>query len=171
MLETLNEFILRADPWWVIFFALVLIAIDWIFINSEVFLVIGIAALKLSVTLFIFDDVQQIAWLVPVFLFTSFFFQRKLFNGLISSKLPDENLNFVGQKGIIKKYSNENHSNDVFFNYEASIEPKADVSIETANVILSDGRQLTIANPGGFQDGDTVKIVTHNNGVATVKGV
>jgi hypothetical protein len=91
MLETLNEFILRADPWWVIFFALVLIAIDWIFINSEVFLVIGIAALKLSVTLFIFDDVQQIAWLVPVFLFTSFFFQRKLFNGLISSKLPDEN--------------------------------------------------------------------------------
>jgi len=170
MLETLNEFILRADPWGVIFFALVLIAIDWIFINSEVFLVIGIAALKLSVTLFIFDDFQQIVWLIPLFLFTSFFFQRTLFNGLISSKLPDENLNFVGLTGTIKKHSNENHSNDVFFNYEVSIEPKADVSVETANVILPDGRQLTVSNPSGFKDGELVKISFYNNGIATVKG-
>jgi len=58
----------------------------------------------------------------------------------------------------------------VFFNYEVSIEPKADVSVETANVILPDGRQLTVSNPSGFKDGELVKISFYNNGIATVKG-
>ena len=169
MLETINEFILYIDPWWVIFFALILIAIDWILINSEVFLVIGIAALKFAIALFFLRDFAYIAWLIPLFLFTSFYFQRTLFTSLISSKLPDENLNLVGMKGTIKKFSDRNQSKDVFFNYDTSIEQTNEISIETANVVLRDGRSFTVLNASDVSNGDLVKITSYNNGLVTVK--
>lgn len=169
MLQTINDFILLADPWWVIFFALILIAIDWVLINSEVFLVIGIAALKFAVALFFLEDFTYIAWLIPLFLFTSFYFQRALFSSLISSKLPDENLNIVGMKGTVRKFSDENQSKGVFFNYDTSTEPTKEVTIETANVVLADGRSFTVLNASDVTNGDRVKITNYNNGLVTVK--
>lgn len=169
MLEILSLYILQADPWWIIFFALVLIAVDWILINSEVFLVIGIAALKFAMSLFFFKDFAYILWLIPFFLFTSFYFQRALFSSVTSSKLPDENLSIVGMWGTIKKFSDKNQSKEVFFSYDTSIEKTDHFTIETANVVLADGRSFTVLNASEVSDGDHVKITSYKNGLTTVK--
>ena len=71
--------------------------------------------------------------------------------------------------GTVRKFSDENQSKGVFFNYETSIEPTKEVTIETANVVLADGRSFTVLNASDVTSGDRVKITNYNNGLVTVK--
>ena len=121
MLATINLTLGQIDPWWIIFCALLLICIDWFLLDSEVFLIFGIAVLKFGIAVFIMPSSEYLIWFIPLFLFTSFFFQRSLLRPLINSKLPDENLNIVGKKGIIQKFSDDNASHDVFYQYDTAL--------------------------------------------------
>jgi len=171
MLATINLTLGQIDPWWIIFCALLLICIDWFLLDSEVFLIFGIAVLKFGIAVFIMPSSEYLIWFIPLFLFTSFFFQRSLLRPLINSKLPDENLNIVGKKGIIQKFSDDNASHDVFYQYDTALEKKPLASIQTANIVLPDGRQFTVSNGENFKHGQTVKITTNNNGIVTVREI
>ena len=167
----LTQLINSIDPWWIIFLALILVTIDWLLLGSEIFLILGIAALKLAVVLFIVPNFEHSVWFVPLFLTSSFFFQRRLLRPIIYSRHPDEEFSTVGAQGTIQKNSDTNEAQDVFFNYDVSIEDTKKPSIETASIRLKDGRRLTVANPQDVTDGSTAKILQDVNGIVTVKEV
>lgn len=167
----LSQLINSIDPWWIIFFALILVSIDWLLLGSEIFLILGIAVLKLAIALFVIPNFEHSAWLVPLFLTSSFFFQRHLLRPIIYSKHPDEESSIVGAKGIIRKTSDSNESQDVFFDYDVAIESTKKPSIQTASISLKDGRRYTVANPQDVTDGSTAKITQDVNGIVTVKEI
>tara|TARA_B110000879_G_C10965359_1_gene429238 strand:+ start:314 stop:826 length:513 start_codon:yes stop_codon:yes gene_type:complete len=167
----ISQFINGIDPWWLIFGALVLISFEWILFEGEIFLILGLSAIKIALVAFLIPNFSYSAWLVPLFLSSSFFFQRKIFRPLIFSKHPDENLNVIGLLGTINKSSDENKSHDVFFDYGVSQQSKNDVSIETASITLKDGRQFTVGNPSNLTHESTAKITKNNNGIVTVKEI
>jgi hypothetical protein len=167
----ISQFINSIDPWWLIFGALILISFEWILFDGEIFLILGLSAIKIALVAFFIPDFLYSAWLVPLFLSSSFFFQRKIFRPLISSKHPDENLNVIGLLGTINKSSDENKSHDVFFDYGVSQQGKNDISIETASIMLKDGRQFTVSNSSQVDHGSTAKITNNNNGIVTVKEI
>ena len=167
----LSQLINSIDPWWIIFFALILVSIDWLLLGSEIFLILGIAVLKLAIALFVNPNFEHSAWLVPLFLTSSFFFQRRLLRPIIYSRHPDEETSIVGTKGIIQKNSDNNEAQDVFFDYDVSIERTKKPSIETASIQLKDGRRFTVANHQDVTDGSTAKITQDVNGIVTVKEI
>ena len=63
----LSQLINSLDPWWIIFFALVLVSIDWLLLGNEIFLILGIAVFKLAIALFVNPNYELSAWLVPLF--------------------------------------------------------------------------------------------------------
>lgn len=164
----ISQLINGIDPWWLVFGALVLISFEWIFFDGEIFLILGLSAFKLALVVFLVPNLSYSAWLVPLFLSSSFFFQRKIFRPLIFSKHPDEKLKLIGLHGTISKHSDENKSHDVFFDYDVSLQNKNTVSIETANITLTDGRKFTVGNPSDVTHESTAKITENNNGIVTV---
>ena len=166
-----SQLINSLDPWWIIFFALVLISVDWFLIGSEIFLILGIAAFKLSIAIFILPEFDYSAWLVPLFLTTSFFFQRRLLHPFIYSKHPDEESNIIGKEGVIRISAASNESQGVFFDYDVSLESGKKSDIETASINLTDGRRFTVANPQDVTHGCMAKITQDTNGIVTVKEI
>jgi membrane protein implicated in regulation of membrane protease activity len=166
-----NDLINSIDPWWLIFAALILISIDWILLDSEIFLILGIAVMKLALVMVLFPSFNHSVWLIPLFLATSFFFQRNLLRPLILSKQPDEEANVVGLRGSVIKSTDQNESKSVFFDNDVAIEDKNSSTIETASIVLADGRKFTVSNPQDVSTGATVKITQHNNGIVTVKEI
>lgn len=167
----LSHLINSIDPWWIIFIALILVSIDWLLLGSEIFLILGIAVFKLAVAILIIPNFDHSAWFLPIFLTTSFFFQRHLLRPIIYSRHPDEENSIVGAKGIIQKNRDNNGSQDVFFNYDVSIEGEKKQLIETASIRLDDGRRFTVVNPHDVNNGSAAKIIENVNGIVTVKEI
>ena len=164
------NFLELIDPWWFLFFAIVILLLDWILIGSEVFLIIAFACFLFAGAKFLNLNGVILAWLIPVFLAISFFFQRQIFRPFLTAKLPIEKRNIVGRKGLIEELKTINESQDVFYKYETSIESRrTEGSINSFRLIENDGTSHVIKNSKGLVDGQTAKIIKDDSGVVTVE--
>ena len=158
------------DPWWFLFFALLILLLDWILLGSEVFLIIAFAFFMLAGAKFLNVNGTTLAWLIPVFLAISFFFQRQIFKPFLAAKLPIEKKDAVGRKGLIEELKNINESQDVFYKYETSIEDGINEgSMNSFRLIEKDGTSHVIKNSKGLIDGQAAKIIKDDGGIVTVE--
>jgi len=158
------------DPWWFLFFALLILLLDWIIIGSEVFLIIALACFLLAGARFLNLNGTILTWLIPVFLAISFFFQRQIFKPFFTTKLPIEKKNAIGKKGLIEELKTINESQDVFYKYHTSIENgTSGAPVNSFRLIEKDGTSHVIKNSKGLVDGQTAKIISDDNGIVTVE--
>jgi membrane protein implicated in regulation of membrane protease activity len=163
-------FLESIDPWWFIFIPILILLIDWALIGSEVCLIIALAFFILAGAKFLNISGTTLAWLIPVSLTVSFFFQRSLLKPLFSSKLPSDIQNVIGETGVVEEIIQKNESKE-FFDESYLNQRKADQenNVSTFRLSLKKGKSYVISNTKGLKDGQAAKIINNDNGIVTVK--
>ena len=188
MVEQVAEFIANFDPWWMAAIAIALILLDWLLLQTEAFMILGLGTLILAIINALdFSPMVQL-WSYPIALFASFFLQRKIFEVITTAKTPYKSLETMGVKGLevhvgeigtLKILSNKDESSDHFFSYKDSLyhgsdidhEPRTETKITVTKVLLSDGSTHPSKFVGGseMRDGLGVRVIGVSNGALMVE--
>jgi len=189
MVEQLAAFIANFDPWWMVAIAIALILLDWLLLETEAFMTLGLGTLILAIINALdFSPMVQL-WSYPIALIASFFIQRKSFELITSAKSPYESLETMGVEGLqvhlgevgtLKFISNRNESSDHYFSYKDSLYQDSDIDPErrteteitaVTKVLLSDGstHPSKFIGDSEMRDGLGVRVIGVSNGALMVE--
>ena len=183
VVEQVAEFIANFDPWWMVAIAIALILLDWLLLQTEAFMTLGMGTLILAIINALeFSPMVQL-WSYPIAIFASFFLQRRFFELITKETSPYKSLETMGMKGLevhvgeigtLKILSNKDESSDYFFSYKNNIEheTRTEEKITTVTkVLLSDGSTHPSKFVSGSEksDGLEVRVVGVSNGVLMVE--
>ena len=189
MVELVAEFIANFNPWWMVAIAIVLILLDWLLLQTEAFMTLGLGTLILAIINALdFSPMVQL-WSYPIAIFASFFLQRRLFELITTAKTPYDSLEMMGVKGLhvhvgeigtLKFISNKNESSDHFFSYKDSLYQGSDIDSEkrtetkimaVTKVLLSDGSMhpSKFIGDSAMRDGLGVRVIGVSNGALIVE--
>jgi hypothetical protein len=189
MVAQIAVFVAGIDPWWMVAFAIALIMLDWLLLQTEAFMTLGLGTLILAVINALgFPPMVQL-WSYPVAIFASFFIQRKLFEMITTAKTPYSSLETlgmnglqarVGENGTLKVISNKDESSDHFFSYKDTLYQGSDIDPENrtgaiitpvTKVLLSDGsiHPSKFIGDTAVHDGLSVRVIGTSNGALLVE--
>ena len=191
MVEQTAQFIANFDPWWMVAIAISLILLDWVLLQTEAFLTLGLGTLFLAIINALnFPPLVQL-WSYPVVILASFFLQRRLFSLITSARSPYRSLETMGTKGLeahvgksgtLKVLSNKDESSDHFYSYKDEIKLESELTRETraeatatsvTKVELSDGtiHPSRYVGESEFYDGQKIKVIGVSNGALLVEQI
>ena len=188
MVEQVAEFIANFDPWWMVAIAIALIALDWLLLQTEAFMTLGLGTLILAIINALdFSPMVQL-WSYPIIIFASFFLQRKFFEIITTAKTPYNSLETIGVKGLKAHVGktgtliitlNKDESSDHFYSYKenryqgSDIDPERRTETKTAvtKVLLSDGstHPSKFIGDSEMRDGQGVRVIGIDNGALMVE--
>jgi len=189
MVEQVAEFVANFNPWWMVAFAIALILLDWLLLQTEAFMTLGLGTLILAIiNAFDFSPMVQL-WSYPIAIFASFFLLRKFFKLITTAKNPYDSLKQMGKKGLqihigesgaLKVLSNKDESSDHFFSYKDSLYQGSDIDHEkrtatkiaaVTKVLLSDGstHPSKLIGDSEMRDGLGVRVIGVSNGALVVE--
>ena len=191
MVEHIAQLIADIDPWWLVAVAIGLILLDWLLLQTEAFLTLGLATLILAIINALnFAPMVQL-WSYPVAILASFFLQRRLFSLITSARSPYRSLETMGTKGLeahvgksgtLKVLSNKDESSDHFYSYKDKTNRESELTRETreeatttsvTKVVLSDGtiHPSKYVGESEFYDGQKIKVIGVSNGALVVEQI
>jgi membrane protein implicated in regulation of membrane protease activity len=175
--DKLANILYNFDTWWMISFALALIILDWAFIQTDAFMIIGFSILIMSIfnAIGLYPRLQL--WLCPVSLIFAFIYQRKLFNYLTSNKSPYtlHEKSYIGAKGIFQLKESTNESQAYFFGYKDSMHVEDSKEINKVQritkIILNDTGEVFPVSDDDIllKNGERVEVVGEVNGLFFIK--
>ena len=187
--EQAAQFIANFDPWWMVAIAIALILLDWLLLQTQAFMTLGLGTLLLAIINALgFSPMVQL-WSYPITIFVSFFLQRKFFELITIAKTPYESLETMGVKGLqvhvgeigtLKILSDKDESSDHFYSYKDSLYHGSDIDSErrtetkitaVTKVLLSDGstHPSKFVGVSEMRDGLGVRVIGVSNGVLMVE--
>ena len=181
--EQAAQLIANFDPWWMVAIAIALILLDWLLLQTQAFMTLGLGTLILAIINALdFSPMVQL-WSYPITLFVSFFLQRKFFEVITIAKTPYDTLETMGVKGLqvhigeigtLKVLSDKDESSDYFFSYKDSIDYETKPETETAivtKVLLPDGSIHPSKFVGASErhDGLQIRVIGVSNGALVVE--
>jgi membrane protein implicated in regulation of membrane protease activity len=175
--DKLANILYNFDVWWMISFALILIIIDWAFIQTDAFMIIGFAILIMSIFNAIGLPASLQLWLCPASLVFAYIYQRKLFNYLTNKKSPYtlEEKNYIGAKGIFQLKESINESESYFFGYKENIHVEDTSNLNKVQritkIILNDTGEIFPVSDDDIllKNGDKVEVIAESNGLFFIK--
>jgi hypothetical protein len=149
MIELYAHTLATMSPWWLVAIGCSLYIIDWMYTNTDLLMIVGIAVLlQVFPNLLGFPEITQ-AWLTPLFLLIAFFMQ-----GWISQKLKSKALlpfethqTYVGMHGTISSVQFKNESTEYFSNFDNLMNLKDSKPKETTfikKVVLDNGESYPL---------------------------
>lgn len=176
--DSIMFFITYIEPWWLVFFALILLIISFTILDSEFLLTISGGILFWSLALFIGAPPLISLISLPVCLLLSYFLQVKFYRSISVGEVPFEQTpnDSIGTSGILRVVTDDNSASSYYdkkYKSEISQETVPD-SYETKvyRVLLSDGgAHDALPDFDGGKTGDRVKITGFHNGLALVTRV
>ena len=164
------------DPWWFLFFPILILLIDLVLIGSEISIILALAFFMLAGVKFSnyfgHTDFNGIilTWLIPVFLTIAFLFHRYLLDPFFSSKLPSDTKSIIGQRGLIEEVKVLNESENFFYKESSTIKERdTGTDVSSYRLIQKNGNSFVISNTKGLADGQAAKIIYDDNGIVTVE--
>lgn len=123
LIEEVGRFADSVDLWWLVAAAVFLILLDWMFLQTEALLQLGLAVLLFAALRLLFSDPLWIAGLIPLSLLVSFFLQPILYRAISRTENPYDKLgeSLSGRRGRIVVRHEKNESSEFFYSYKGSI--------------------------------------------------
>ncbi len=171
-------FITHIEPWWLVFFAFLLLAISSTVFDSEFLLTISGGILIWTLLLFLRFPAEAALIGLPICLLLSYFLQTRLYRSISRGDIPFERAqsDFVGTVGILKVSIVDNSASSYYDKkYKSDISQESvpdNVETRTFRVVLNDGvtRDASPDFEGG-KSGDKVKVCGFENGRAIVSRI
>ena len=173
--DSVMFFVTFVEPWWLVFFAIILLTISFTILDSEFLLTISGGILLWSLVLFISPSPLASLIALPVCLLLSYFLQVKFYRSISVGKVPFERTptDSIGTSGILRVVADDNAASSYYDKkYKSDIsQEKVPESYETKiyRVLLSDGGSHdALPDFDGGKTGDRVKVTGFHNGLALV---
>ena len=175
-IDYFSQVLSNFDPWWMIAFAIVLVLIDWAFIQTEAFMTVGIAIFFAALLNAVDAPPILQLWSLPILAFIAYLVQRPIYSKLASKqKSPYQSIdNEVGSEGTLIVRYNSSAAAAHYFKYKENIDlekaPEETVDY-VCKVSLKDGRVFPALLQEGLevQDGLNVRVTEVQNGALKVE--
>jgi membrane protein implicated in regulation of membrane protease activity len=179
-IETVSNYVSNFDPWWMISIALLLILLDWFLLETDAFSVFGVSVFLLALLNMMNAPALVQIWSYPIFLFVSYYGNRKFISKLRQAKVPFEDndiTKLVGKTATLMVVEGAITGGDHFYKYKKNIEVE-NYQVEPGSphgslykAHFPDGRvfpaQLTETSIP--LDGATVEVTSVRHGTVMVK--
>jgi membrane protein implicated in regulation of membrane protease activity len=170
--------ITHVEPWWLVFFASLLLVISLTVFDSEFLLTISGGILLWTLLLFLRFPAEAALIGLPICFFISYFLQTRFYGSISGGDIPFERAqsDFVGTIGILRVAVDDNSASSYYDKkYKSDISQESvpdNFETKTFRVVLDDGSTHD-ASPDfeGGKSGDKVKVSGFNNGQALVSRI